>query len=333
MERTPIAKKFESGTKLSASDLPNLTRPYYDFAGWYIGNYKVQEGYANVTVSAKFTPKKYSIFYNLNGGTSDSTNPSEYTIESETIVLSSPSRVGYVFAGWYSTSDFSGSEVKEISSTSHGDVVLWAKWDLDPKVKKLIEITAKDIPVLSLEKLEKGANLLSLSGDITDEDLIAVGTFIRELTYGYTVHLDLSNVKGITKIPKECFDGCFSRLAAVVIPEGIVSIEKEAFSLSYLREGVYLSKSLISIEDMAFSFLECESIIIPKNVRSLYGSELFSERSLKRIIFEDIENWCVKNRYNGKVLAENINLADPENNVTLLTETYCYELFEKKYNS
>ena len=157
-------------------------------------------------------------------------------------MLSSPDRLGCVFVGWYRTSDFSGSRVEEIASASHGDVVLWAKWDL--KVKKLIEITAKDIPVLSLEKLEKGANLLLLSGDITDEDLIAVGTFIRELTYGYTVHLDLSNVKGI--------------------------------------------------------------------------------------IFEDIENWCVKGRYNGKVLAENINLADPENNVTLLTETYCYELFEKK---
>ena len=59
-------------------------------------------GTADVTVSAvKGTPIDYTITYNLDGGTAS--NPSTYTIETETFTLSNPIKAGYTFTGWSGT--------------------------------------------------------------------------------------------------------------------------------------------------------------------------------------------------------------------------------------
>ncbi|MBE6259278.1 MAG: hypothetical protein E7107_00420 [Prevotella sp.] len=59
-------------------------------------------GTADVTVSAvKGTPIDYTITYDLDGGTAS--NPSTYTIETETFTLSNPIKAGYTFTGWSGT--------------------------------------------------------------------------------------------------------------------------------------------------------------------------------------------------------------------------------------
>lgn len=68
----------------------------------------------------------YQITYNLNQGTNNVNNPSIF-IEGETVTLSSPTRSGYDFQGWYEESDFSGTQVTEISNRT-SDVTLYAKW-------------------------------------------------------------------------------------------------------------------------------------------------------------------------------------------------------------
>jgi uncharacterized repeat protein (TIGR02543 family) len=81
----------------------------------------------NKNITATFSPVSYSISYTLNGGTNNG-NPVTYDITTPTINLAAPSRVGYVFSGWYATSDFSGSQVSTIAQGSTGDIVLFAKW-------------------------------------------------------------------------------------------------------------------------------------------------------------------------------------------------------------
>lgn len=107
------------------------TRNGYDFLGWqYKGNYITDinpNWIDNIELNAIWRTHTYSIFYELNGGTNNPSNPNSYTIESEAILLRSASRFGYIFDGWYKTAGFS-DRLYEIESGSYGDLNLYAKW-------------------------------------------------------------------------------------------------------------------------------------------------------------------------------------------------------------
>ena len=72
------------------------------------------------------TTTYYTLNYNLNGGINNTNNPSEYNEES-TIILSNPTRKGYVFGGWYSESNYQ-TQITEIQEGSTGDKDLYALW-------------------------------------------------------------------------------------------------------------------------------------------------------------------------------------------------------------
>ena len=80
------------------------------------------------TVTANFSIKNYTITYHLNGGTNNTSNPASYTVETETITLQDPTKEGSLFAGWYTTSTFSGTAVTSITKGSTGNLTLHAKW-------------------------------------------------------------------------------------------------------------------------------------------------------------------------------------------------------------
>ena len=80
------------------------------------------------TVTANFSIKNYTITYNLNGGTNNTSNPASYTVETETITLQDPTKEGFLFAGWYTSSTFSGTAVTSITKGSTGNKTLYAKW-------------------------------------------------------------------------------------------------------------------------------------------------------------------------------------------------------------
>lgn len=132
----PEPKTFSVGNALTAEYLPSVNVDGYVFAGWYIGNTKVDSTYfvqSDITLSAQWTLQTYSIKYVLDGGTNSSENPSTYTIESEPITLKNPEKDECDFAGWYATSDFSGDSASVIPTGSFGDRTLFAKWRVLPK--------------------------------------------------------------------------------------------------------------------------------------------------------------------------------------------------------
>ncbi|SHK98458.1 InlB B-repeat-containing protein [Fibrobacter sp. UWB12] len=120
----------------SAKTLPTPTRNGYSFSGWYTtSNFNgskftsIAKGSSgNKTFYAKWTATSYTITYYLNGGTNPSGAPTSYTAESEAITLPTPTQTGYSFAGWYTTSTFSGTKVTTISSGSSGNKNFFAKW-------------------------------------------------------------------------------------------------------------------------------------------------------------------------------------------------------------
>ncbi len=71
----------------------------------------------------------YSITYNLNGGTNPNEIVTTYTVESDTITLPLPTRIGYAFQGWYISSDLSGNSVENIPKGSTENKVYYAKWE------------------------------------------------------------------------------------------------------------------------------------------------------------------------------------------------------------
>lgn len=126
-----VATKSDSYTICSTEP----TKSYYDFDGWSDGSntYDAGDSYnlqANTTFTAQWSPTVYSITYELDGGTNDGDNPATYTIEDDDIALGEPTKYHYRFDGWYQTySDgvFS-NPITTISSGSHGDITIYAKW-------------------------------------------------------------------------------------------------------------------------------------------------------------------------------------------------------------
>jgi uncharacterized repeat protein (TIGR02543 family) len=127
--KAPEQASYAHGSSVQLTPQPSTG---YSFTGWS-GDLTGNTNPASITmdgnkiITATFTPVSYSITYNLNGGT-NATNPASYDITTSTITLAAPSKTGFVFGGWYATSDFSGSQVTTIAQGSTGNVVLYAKW-------------------------------------------------------------------------------------------------------------------------------------------------------------------------------------------------------------
>lgn len=126
--------------------LRNPSKAGYTFAGWTgtglenanINVSIVKGSTGNRSYTATWIPTVYQINYSLNGGESQSGNPSTYTIESEIITLQNPSKVGYTFAGWTGTGIGSTSANVTIPKGSIGNRSYIATW-----VPEIYQITYK----------------------------------------------------------------------------------------------------------------------------------------------------------------------------------------------
>ena len=106
----------------------------YDFAGWYENGKttptaKIAKGtFGNKAFTAKWNAHDYDINYILGEGTNSPSNPTKYTIESDDITLSEPTKTGYTFAGWAEN----GAIVTEIRKGSVGNRTFTATWVKTP---------------------------------------------------------------------------------------------------------------------------------------------------------------------------------------------------------
>ncbi len=115
-----------------------FTRIGYDQTGWANtdGGTKAYElGGSYTTDAAKnfypvWTAIAYNISYTLNGGTA-SGNPTSYTIESNAITLSNPTRSGYSFLGWTGSNGTTAQTNVSIPAGSTENKTYIAKWKAD----------------------------------------------------------------------------------------------------------------------------------------------------------------------------------------------------------
>ncbi len=90
-------------------------------------------GYENFRIKGLTTNsdiKKYTVTYQLNGGTAASGNPAWYLSNSGSTTLKTPTRAGYHFLGWYTDSGYT-NKITTISGSLGRNLTLYAKWCSD----------------------------------------------------------------------------------------------------------------------------------------------------------------------------------------------------------
>lgn len=114
----------------------NLVRTGYIFSGWNtqadgLGiNYLPGSSYTSnesITLYAKWN-RAYSITYYLDGGINNPANPISYHVESDEIIVTTPSKDGYQFDGWYNDAALTLIAPTFITTGSTGDKSYYAKW-------------------------------------------------------------------------------------------------------------------------------------------------------------------------------------------------------------
>lgn len=88
-------------------------------------------GYGNVCIKAITSDNytsKYNIYYTLNGGTNNASNPTEfYSYQSGSVNLYNPTRSGYHFTGWYTDSSL-WYKITAVNYNNKYDQHLYAGW-------------------------------------------------------------------------------------------------------------------------------------------------------------------------------------------------------------
>ncbi|NCA66759.1 MAG: hypothetical protein EOM87_01700, partial [Clostridia bacterium] len=126
----------ESGATISLPTTP--TKTGYNFEGWFFDNTTFNQqltinslqqvsSASTLTVYAKWALHRYNITYNLDGGINHIGNPDSFTIEDNNITLYAPTKIGYIFSGWFEADLLTEADTV-IESGSTGDCIFYAKW-------------------------------------------------------------------------------------------------------------------------------------------------------------------------------------------------------------
>ena len=135
---------------LSTDAATEPTAPYeegYTFDGWYTstdgGATLSDTAYdfdspvtGNLVLYAKWTPTTYTISYE---GAEAGSNPTEYTIESDEITLTNPTRTGYTFDGWSGTGLTGSAMTVTIPTGSTGNRTYTANWTGNTYTVKFVD--------------------------------------------------------------------------------------------------------------------------------------------------------------------------------------------------
>ena len=115
--------------------IPDVNRENYVLFGWYDNAELTGEKVTHVpdtqTTDVKFWgyyERVYKVTLETSGGTVPVDSVASYIHTVGAKLPGGALREGYIFAGWYARSDFSGNPVDSITATDEGDKTFYAKW-------------------------------------------------------------------------------------------------------------------------------------------------------------------------------------------------------------
>ncbi len=238
--------------------LPTPTRTGYTFGGWYTSSSLTgtaatsisSTATGNKTYYAKWTANTYTVTYNKNSGTI--TNESKYTSYTygTGLTLPTPTRTGYTFGGWYTSSALTGTAVTKISTTVTGDKEYWAKWtdNIAPVIGTLGYsyqpknfwqwLIGKDSLIITVPVTEEGSGADQITYTLTPEG----GTVSEEtsaITNGEAKITISADFKGTVAIV--CTDKAGNTSASVTVGAGLnatgIMIEDNAPQIEFKANG------------------------------------------------------------------------------------------------
>ena len=199
-----VATVNKTSYKATDSNIPlgESQKLGYVFDGWFenadLSGEKVEEidcsQRRNIKLYAAWKIQVYTIVYDLAGGENND-NPESYTIVTDDIVLSAPTRDGYTFEGWFN----GDAKVTQIAKGSFGDITLKARWK-------------EDAVVLPSDFVVENGILTAYTGNDTS----------------ITVHA-VEAGENVVSIEKSAFDVVRESVTEIVIEEGVQSVEKGVF--------------------------------------------------------------------------------------------------------
>ena len=234
------------------------TRTGYTFGGWYTSSSLTgtaatsisSTATGNKTYYAKWTANTYTVTYNKNSGTI--TNESKYTSYTygTGLTLPTPTRTGYTFGGWYTSSALTGTAVTKISTTVTGDKEYWAKWtdNIAPVIGTLGYsyqpknfwqwLIGKDSLIITVPVTEEGSGADQITYTLTPEG----GTVSEEtsaITNGEAKITISADFKGTVAIV--CTDKAGNTSASVTVGAGLnatgIMIEDNAPQIEFKANG------------------------------------------------------------------------------------------------
>ncbi|MBO5090868.1 MAG: leucine-rich repeat protein [Clostridia bacterium] len=114
----------------STIEMQQTSKTGYSFNYWSVNNSQIEFPYQvkkDEIVVANWSVISYTIEYELNNGTNNDENVSNYTIE-QTVELKNPTRDYYRFDGWYESENLEGASVSKIARGTTGNKTFYAKW-------------------------------------------------------------------------------------------------------------------------------------------------------------------------------------------------------------
>lgn len=289
----------------------------YEFVDWYIEpecenkfdfDTEIEE---NWTLYAKWNAKEFAIDYVLDGGVNSKDNPSKYTIESETILLAAPVKVGYDFAGWFYDKNFS-EKATQITQGSTGAKTLYAKWT--EKTYTISYLAGKDAyGTVSSEKKKHGASIkLKGEGIFTRDGYVQDGWSLKnDDEKNFTLGAIYSNDADIKLYPH-----WVKNTDVVVTHYGAVTIYEYSDKTVAVIDGDYTGADAVEIaEDIQvnevvfnrkFEVGKMSTIMLPFAIDTskVKGGKIYR---FKRVD-EDGEKWTVKV---GRIYTEKVGANTP----------------------
>lgn len=221
----------------SVSDgLPVPERNGYEFIGWEYDGHMIESGDCyyfdeDITIKAIWSPVHYSITYHLDGGINAEENPNTYTIEDE-FDFQNPSKEKYLFSGWKNEK---GNYITGIKLGQTGNIDVYAEWDENYGLCFEYQLSSDE----SYYTLRKYQNLFD----------------------GRVRIPQIYNNKPIKLIGNDCFANSVVT-TPIYIPNGIETLQSRCFSKMKNPLEIYLTDSIIKINEQAFQNTEVSNAII-----------------------------------------------------------------------
>ncbi len=235
---------------------------------------------------------RYRITYNLRNGTNDERNPDKYA-PGQAVTLYQPTKQNYIFDGWFTNSDYSGSP---LTGWAAGDknqhITLYARWT-NAVVNRILNLSQSETIILT--------------GEYNADDFAEIRLAMAELyrkNDSINISLDLSNIQiadsdlsftgvqnlktivlpsCINTIPDHAFDGC--GLESVTIPSNVKILGNYAFANNDHLVNVTIEEGLNKLYGYAFyGCMNLEEITLPSSINSINETAFNNCKSLERII-------------------------------------------------